>query len=172
MLEVFRHYFCLLTDIIPHYIFVMLLAVLVIGGFLPFAFNKRKALQYFCILFLVEYLTILYCSTVFFRKVNTENPYNYTPFWSYDEPDLYFENIMNVIVFIPVGFLLGCILKRNEWWKIVLLGGGISVSIELLQLYMRKGFSEIDDVMHNTLGCLVGYGMAAVIGHAVKWYKR
>ena len=44
-----------------------------------------------------------------------------------------------------------------------MIGICLSVGIETLQFVFRKGFSEFDDVMHNTLGCLIGYGMYKVI---------
>jgi glycopeptide antibiotics resistance protein len=43
------------------------------------------------------------------------------------------------------------------WWKALLIGGSISVTIESLQFFFMRGFSELDDVMHNTLGCILGY---------------
>lgn len=36
-----------------------------------------------------------------------------------------------------------------------LIGCGISVTIEALQFFFMRGFSELDDVMHNTVGCLI-----------------
>ena len=41
--------------------------------------------------------------------------------------------------------------------RVLFLGGGLSVFIELLQLIFKKGFCETDDVIHNVLGCLIGY---------------
>lgn len=38
----------------------------------------------------------------------------------------------------------------------VLIGCCISFTIEALQFWFIKGFSEVDDVMHNTVGCLIG----------------
>ena len=78
---------------------------------------------------------------------------------------------MNVIVFIPVGMILGSLLrvkgswsKYGSWFKVngswlivLLIGCSISVTIEALQFWFMKGFSEVDDVMHNTLGCIVGF---------------
>ena len=37
------------------------------------------------------------------------------------------------------------------------MGCGISVTIEALQFFFMRDFSEVDDVIHNTLGCLIGY---------------
>ena len=75
---------------------------------------------------------------------------------------------MNVIVFIPVGMILGSLLrvkgsstseatKSMTWLFTLLIGCGISVTIESLQFFLMRGFSEVDDVMHNTVGCIVGF---------------
>lgn len=37
--------------------------------------------------------------------------------------------------------------------------GVISCVIEGLQLWLQKGLCELDDVFHNTLGAIVGYGL-------------
>ena len=75
---------------------------------------------------------------------------------------------MNVVVFIPVGMILGSLLrvkgsstseatKSMTWFVVLMIGCGISVAIESLQFFMMRGFAEVDDVMHNTLGCILGY---------------
>ena len=70
---------------------------------------------------------------------------------------------MNVVVFIPVGLLLGSAFKQMTWWKALLIGCSISIAIESLQFCFMKGFSEVDDVMHNTVGCLIGFGFYSLI---------
>ena len=88
----------------------------------------------------------------------------------HDRPDLLIENIMNTIVFIPVGMILGSLLrvkgsstseatKSMTWLMVAIIGCGISVTIESLQFFFMRGFSEVDDVMHNTVGCLIGWFM-------------
>lgn len=93
---------------------------------------------------------------------------------------------MNVIVFIPVGMILGSLLrvkgswsKYGSWFKVngswfvaLMIGCGISVTIEVLQFCFMRGFSEVDDVMHNTLGCIVGYILVKGPGLMVKGYLR
>lgn len=34
---------------------------------------------------------------------------------------------------------------------------------ELYPFLFMKGFSEVDDVMHNTVGCLIGYGIMTIL---------
>ena len=69
------------------------------------------------------------------------------------------ENILNVLLFVPIGFLAGCGVQRVTWKKVLFLGGGLSIFIELLQFIFKKGFCESDDVIHNVLGCLIGFGL-------------
>jgi len=49
--------------------------------------------------------------------------------------------------------------KSMTWLFTLLIGCSISVTIELLQFFLMRGFSEVDDVMHNTVGCILGYIM-------------
>ncbi|WP_207706695.1 VanZ family protein [Acetobacterium tundrae] len=46
--------------------------------------------------------------------------------------------------------------KRNT---VILLGFLISVSVECLQLITKTGIFEWDDIIHNTIGVIVGYGI-------------
>lgn len=79
---------------------------------------------------------------------------------------------MNVIVFIPVGMILGSLLRvKGSWLVALLIGFSISVTIEALQFCFLKGFSEVDDVMHNTTGCILGYILIQGSRFMVKGYK-
>ena len=115
-----------------------------------------------------KFVICWFCSTVIFRTSGDTRQYDFHPFWSYKaiqegREDLLAENIMNVVVFIPVGLLLGIAFKQVTWWKVLLIGCSISVTIESLQFFLMRGFSEVDDVMHNTLGCLIGYGIMTIL---------
>jgi glycopeptide antibiotics resistance protein len=66
------------------------------------------------------------------------------------------EVIMNIAVFIPVGLALGLAFRKAKGWQAAMAGMGVSVGIELLQWLFRKGFADVDDVMHNVLGCALG----------------
>ena len=107
-------------------------------------------------LLLVEYVFLIYYSTVICRKVAEGIAgHNFIPLWSYEaikngREDLVGVNIMNVVVFVPIGLLLNCVSRRLKWWMVLLVGFGISVSIEVLQFFFHKGFSDVDDVKHKT----------------------
>lgn len=70
-------------------------------------------------------------------------------------------NFMNTILFYPVG-LFGSELLPNRWkyvQKAVLIGiifALMSLGIEFCQYRYALGLAEVDDVIHNTLGALLG----------------
>ena len=137
----------------------------------------RKGLRYGLGLLLIEYVLLVYCSTVFFRNTGKLR-YDFTPFWSYfsyfrgKNDWLLAENIMNVLVLVPVGALAGVVIRSMSWKKVLVIGMCLSVGIEVMQFVFKKGFSEVDDVMHNTLGCLIGYGLWLVVHGTWKTGKK
>ena len=58
---------------------------------------------------------------------------------------------------LRLGFLIPLIWKRyRNPLKIFMIGFGFSLSIELCQLFNRRN-TDIDDLMMNTLGAVIGY---------------
>ena len=169
MSEEFKQYVISLYQDIPQEVYEGLLSVLCLGLVVFIAWKGFKiGLRYSVALLLIEYIFLIFCSTVFFRTPGDTRQYDFHPFWSYSRPDLFVENLMNVIVFIPIGMILGSLLrvkgsstseatKSMTWLMVAIIGCGISVTIESLQFFLMRGFSEVDDVMHNTLGCILGY---------------
>jgi glycopeptide antibiotics resistance protein len=118
----------------------------------------RTGFKWSSVLLLIEYVFLVFCSTVIFRPTGETRQYDFHPFWSYDRPELLVENIMNVIVFIPIGMILGSLLRvtfgsgfrvQGSWLIVLLIGCSISITVEALQFWFMKGFSEVDDVMVN-----------------------
>lgn len=66
----------------------------------------------------------------------------------------------NIILFMPLGFLLPFKFKWiNKLVKAVLVGFIVSIFIELTQLLLPFRQTDIDDVILNTLGTGIGYGL-------------
>ena len=78
--------------------------------------------------------------------------------------DLLLNVIGNVAMFIPSGIVLPIIYKRlDSFIKLILAGGGISLCIEIIQLPFSVRASDIDDLILNTVGVMLGYGIYALI---------
>jgi glycopeptide antibiotics resistance protein len=66
--------------------------------------------------------------------------------------------IGNILAFMPLGFLTPVIFKRLQlWFKVCILSFGVSMMIEITQILLRVGSADIDDLILNTLGGLIGY---------------
>ncbi|MBD5451392.1 MAG: VanZ family protein [Lachnospiraceae bacterium] len=81
-----------------------------------------------------------------------------------NSPAEYIKNtVLNILLFMPLGFLLPVIWSeyRNAK-KMVLTGLALSVIIEILQIFTFR-FTDIDDLITNTLGTALGYVIAKMI---------
>ena len=89
---------------------------------------------------------------------------NFKPFiYLFDYPTLK-EALLNLIgntaMFIPLGIVWPAVFKKlNNHWKVIAAGFGVSLIIEILQLPFFDRATDIDDLILNTLGFLMGYGI-------------
>lgn len=60
----------------------------------------------------------------------------------------------NIGIFTPIGLMLP-LLWRIKGWQVVLMGAGISLFIEVAQLFLPRS-TDIDDLILNTVGVIVG----------------
>lgn len=118
MTELFKRYIVSLYQDVPTEVYEGLLSVFCLGIVIIVAFlGWKRGWGKIAGLLLVEYVFLIYCSTVIYRKVaEGVFGYNFSPFWSYEaiqngRQDLIAENAMNVIVFIPIGMVLGSLLR-------------------------------------------------------------
>ena len=64
----------------------------------------------------------------------------------------------NILMFAPIGLFAGLFSDRPRWWKGTLWALGLSLFIELFQLLVSRG-TDVDDLILNALGGLLGHGM-------------
>ena len=112
-------------------------------------------------------IAVILHQTVWNRGGASENVLYLIPFHSYREvvnggnPEILRSNFMNVILFYPAGLLAASLLPRkwSGWLRVVLLIlllVGFSAGIEYYQYSYQMGLTEIDDVIHNSMGALIG----------------
>ncbi len=77
-----------------------------------------------------------------------------------------FANLIgNVLVFIPYGILLPKAYPVcGKWWRVTYCAVGFVTCIELFQLLSGLGIFDVDDILLNVLGSVVGYGLFALAG--------
>ena len=66
----------------------------------------------------------------------------------------------NVVMFVPLGFLLPKVFpKQNRFYKVLLTTTAVITLIELTQFYTLLGSCDIDDLILNAVGAAIGYGI-------------
>ena len=83
------------------------------------------------------------------------------------------EALINVIgntaMFIPLGIVWPvCFKQLDSPRKVIAAGAGTSLLIEILQLPFYDRVSDIDDLILNSLGFLIGYGIYLLVKKSKK----
>lgn len=83
----------------------------------------------------------------------------------YDADMVGWRNLfLNILMFVPIGFLLPFTLKCfRKWWLTYIGGFIITFLIETTQYIFRCGVFQTDDLLNNLLGAMIGYGGFCII---------
>ncbi len=80
--------------------------------------------------------------------------------------DIVWNVVGNAVMFVPTGIVLPIVYRSlNSFWKVTACGALISLCIEILQLPFASRASDVDDLILNTLGVVIGYGIYAAVRH-------
>ena len=97
--------------------------------------------------------------------------YNFTPFlevkrfWEYREQLgmwSYINLLGNVLIFVPFGFFEALTSRCRNFLGTVMDGFLLSLLVEVFQLVSKVGRFDVDDLMLNTLGVVIGYSFFVV----------
>lgn len=134
--------------------------------------EKKETLRCVWILAFLAYLLLLayllFFSSAYGRTVEMGYRYNLEPFLEIKRAIEHVDavgyryvvtNIAgNIVAFMPFGFLLPLITKRRmHTGKVLVLSFLLTLCAESLQLVSRTGAFDVDDLILNTLGGVLGY---------------
>ncbi|MBQ7299151.1 MAG: VanZ family protein [Clostridia bacterium] len=159
-----------------HWIYCLkpVLLIFLLAGFtVAFAFvyhknQHRKYCKPVIGMLLLGAITVILAATLLNRTERGEGlAPSWIPFASYikvmqgENPELLRSCFMNVALFYPAG-LLGTVLLPRKWHSVlrILLTGLIfllmSTGIEFAQYIFVLGYPEVDNIIHNALGAVIG----------------
>ncbi|MDO4377552.1 MAG: VanZ family protein [Erysipelotrichia bacterium] len=132
--------------------------------------KKTNLMKY--VLFIL-YIFILIDLLLLAREVDMEVGVNIIPFYSFkmfipllksgyqSYRYLAISNLFgNILIFIPMGIFLPLIFKRNNNFLYLLINTFlISLSIEVIQYYTKLGTADVDDIILNVLGSVLGFAI-------------
>ena len=135
------------------------------------------------VLYMILLVYFLFFAEEYGRVAQTERLYRYNlvpfveikRFWMYRAQlgtFAVFSNIFgNVIGFLPFGFILPIIFRRmNSCFLICISGFLFSLTVEVIQLVTKVGCFDVDDMILNTLGAVLGYVCFVICDHIRRKY--
>ena len=70
----------------------------------------------------------------------------------------------NVALFVPAGLFLPLLFRSmRRWWLFLLTAVLAIAAVECLQLVLRLGSCDIDDLILNVPGTLIGFGVYKIV---------
>lgn len=94
-----------------------------------------------------------------FRTINM-----YIRYWGYREINSFANLIGNILLFVPFGYMLPRLTKwakKLPFFFVVLLG--LVFGLEFTQLCTNFGAFDVDDILLNCLGGLIGYFLSCMV---------
>lgn len=110
---------------------------------------------------IVASISLILWSTLLIRTPGTEHQANFIPLWSWHKgflqgnEEIRLQIYFNILLFLPFGFF-SQLSKARPLGRTILRGFLLSLFIEMCQYIFRLGLFEWDDMIHNTLGCVLG----------------
>lgn len=106
----------------------------------------------------VLYATVLRGAGFFRREWNLHLFRAWREAWNNFSAKNWANVLLNVAMFVPLGFLLPLLRKQfRKWYLTVPAGFVVSLGIELFQLAVGRGICDVDDLFANTLGAAIGF---------------
>jgi len=76
---------------------------------------------------------------------------------------LQLEHLANIALFVPIGVFLLLLFGAGGWWLALLACFAMTAGIEYAQNYIPGRVPDERDVSANTLGAVIGVGVALVL---------
>ena len=148
---------------LPVYDYVLLICcALVFWTILSILLCNRKGWKWINLIFFLATVLLIIAVTIFFRNTEAKE-FSLIPFSSFEiakiHSDVYQEVMLNVVLFFPVGLTMPFVINRITDYPVIITittSCILSVFIEIFQYLFNRGYAEIDDVIFNTLGVVVG----------------
>lgn len=129
--------------------------------------RQRIVYLIWTVVFCVYILFVIYVTVLNRERINQS--INFEFFWSYQyilknkSVDIYYEVVLNILLYIPFGLLGANLILSDNKKNIIKYAAFVSILIEISQIVFRLGLGEIDDIFNNILGAYVGYQLSLIM---------
>ena len=73
----------------------------------------------------------------------------------------FWQALLNIVLFVPYGVFLK--IGRRKLWVSALIGFGSSLLIEAVEYVTNRGVFDVDDLILNTLGVVIGWLLMSLV---------
>ena len=141
---------------------IFIFTIIIVSIRLVYIFNNKenfvlhKELLMLC--FIIYILLLYYIVTFQDNNYGTNNFVPFREIYRYDvNSRLFLKNVIgNVLLFVPFGILVTYYVKNDKVYQTLFLSILVSCSIEFAQSVIGRT-ADIDDVILNTIGGIIGY---------------
>lgn len=141
-----------------------LIPAIIFSGCVVFAvswlFGKKSTIKLrIPFTFFLAYILVIFRIVFFCREPGSRKAISLVLFETWGHTfHMHAMFVENIIMFIPFGVLLPILFRKfKSGWACVLTGFICSCSIEILQHITQTGYLQLDDVVTNTTGMLLGW---------------
>lgn len=78
----------------------------------------------------------------------------------------------NVLIFLPFGFFMAMASKYRSFLSTLVYSFALSLTVEISQLFMKVGCFDVDDLLLNTIGGMLGFITFAVCNVIRRSYAK
>lgn len=160
---------------------ILICCVILVSMRLVYLYKNKQSLILYkelaSLIFIVYVMCLFYVVTFQDVSWSTSNFTIFKEIFRYEfGSKMFFRNVVgNMIMFIPYGFFISYFLKFKKAYPVLAMTFLTSFTIEITQLLIGRVF-DIDDIILNLLGGLVGYTiyyLGVKFGkHLPDWLKR
>lgn len=160
-------------------IFILIITII----YLPIMWGLKKRgksilrqlsyLGLFCAIFLIIFATILFTPISLKPETHTLNLIPFSWIGSVDKMNQFIiEKVPNILIFIPLGVFIPIVFKTmRSGYKTILASFMVTFGIEFTQYFIGRS-SDIDDIMTNLFGVIIGYLIYRTMNKVFKNSRR
>ena len=73
----------------------------------------------------------------------------------------------NIMIFVPLGFFIPLLHRTSKWKTVLVVALVVSLTFEIIQGVFKVGIFDVDDILLNALGTMIGFWVFVCIKSVV-----
>ena len=136
---------------------ILIILLVILEMWLSHIYKKKR------LILSILYIGVILWITVFSRTPGSERIFKGL-FWEI-QMGYWSDIVLNMLLFVPLGIFIG------ERYAII-IGFVLSLGVEIIQYIFVIGFCELDDILNNSIGTLLGVLFLELYKITIKLFRN